>query len=792
MLAVLKSLSPRLEQISALARWLFLTGVIISVVQFGTVLRSHTVLTRSELTNASVERANRLRNAIQEIGNTLSAFAAYIAASERVETNEFHTFANRLSWKTPGIVNIGWAPHLPPSLRAEFESGSARFPGTPLLWFAGPGKFEPAGEHHTYFPLSIVAAPNPLVPIGFDLFSEPRRREAIERSILSRTLVISTSIEIGNSEMGALAKRSLALFPVFRSEQDDSLMGFITGVLDLEKLMSTVVAEEIHRTQDLYLAEAQKSGGGYQLMHVLPAPHQRSPASTLPLSEIEKQANDRVHFTAAGSHWQLYSINSASPVASAIAPAARSALILFGLFSLASAGAQFGSRFWQKIRLQRLMDSQLIDRLRLFDPVTDLPNRESLLARLQENPGRPACILIVNLRRFRRVVETLDYAGGDHVLRSIARRISRVTPPGHYLARLGGDEFALLAMGDDADPEHLERLAKRIRNTIRRVIEVDDKQFRLDSVVAGAIVDQDESNRGTDVLSRAALAMRVAKSKGQNEAVVFDSDSSALMVRRQRSIENALDHAIRSQQVSVKFQPQFKTDLSLHGFEALVRWDHQGQTIRPPEIFFVAQESGRLQALDELILDEAIEMARRWRELDPKATGRVAVNMSADHFCEDDFVTRLTRRLSQAGVDGRCLEIELTEGALIEDIQRASITIKQLHEAGIDIALDDFGTGFSSLSHLRQLPVQWLKIERQFVDGLCHDEGDSAIVRATLDLARSIQAGVIAEGVEQREQFEELRRMGCDAVQGFLFSRAVSTDQALKFVGGFSFDRSED
>lgn len=776
----------------SVARWLLLTGVLVSAIQFTTVLRSQSAAFRAELTNVSVERATRLRNAVSEISNTLDAFAAYFAASQGVDQREFEVFAGRLNWQVPGIESIGWAPQLPPELKAEYELGSERFPGRPLLWFAAPGKFLAAGDRETYFPLSFLASPVPNYPIGLDLLSIPRERDAIQQAIRSRTLAISSPIALTRSEDPSVAKRNIALYPVYGTEDGGSLIGFVTAVLNLPELMDRIVAEQPVSAQDLYLVEVGRQGRDSQLIHQILASGAGQAKTAPSLDEIGRISDDRIHFSTAGSQWQLYSANASSPIISAFGPAAKSSLLLLFLFSAGAGATELGSRLWRKLRVQRQMDTRLIHRLREYDPVTDLPNRESLLAQLKQHEGESAGVLIVNLRRFRRVVEALDSTGSDQVLREVARRIARVTPMHHFLARLGGDEFALLAVGDDAEAEQIKRLSVRVRTAIRGAIEVDGKQFHLDSVVAGALVSERERYTGTDILSRATLAMRVAKSKGQAHPVVFDSDSSATLVRRQLALERALDQAIRDRLVEVRFQPQFNTgDLSLHGFESLVRWSFEGERVHPPEIFSLAQEGDRLEALDDLVIDQAIELAMKWRELDPGATGRVAINMPADHFCQEDFASRLVERLKRSGVEGDCIGIELTESTLIEDVDRANQTVGQLRSAGIEIALDDFGTGYSSLSHLRQLPVQWLKLERQFVTRLCEDEGDAAIVRATIDLARSIHAGVVAEGVETHEQLDRLREMGCDAVQGYLFSSAVPAQQALGFVRGFRFEDRE-
>ena len=771
------------------ARSLLLAGLLLSLATFLSALNTGADRVQVQLRSAAQERATALQSELDSIAELLAAFAAFFAASNLVEPEEFDTFAAGLDWRRPGLENLGWAPRVSARERDAYERGESPYAAREIRAMGTEDQWQRAADAPEHYPLTLAADPLPGVPLGFDMSSEPQRKATIERALQTGQLAISPALDLGRIAGIERPRRHLAILPVKTAAEAGTRNprdGVLAAVLDLRAMTDAVVSHHTVAGQDVYLVDLGTDREGPQLIHFRPSRDRERAIVPLSLEQLAASDSVAIRLSVAGREWVLHSVAIRPVLLSALWPALRLATIVLLGFAIAASFALGIERLRRRARHQRERDTQTIAELRQTDAVTGLPNRSRLIAQIDAASGEHRAVLVINLRRFHRITEMLDYDGGDQVLLAVARRIVATVPLRHFVARLPGDEFVVLCRNDDARRAHLERLALKLRRAIKEPLEIDQHWLRLDCVVAAAIARETDPLKSQDILARAALAMRLARGRGSEQAVVFDGDAGTDRLRRQLSMEGELREAIRKREVEVRFQPQFRTaDLGLHGFEALVRWECLGETVTPPAIFHLAEEAGLLDALEDLILDEALALARRWRELRPSASGRVAVNMSADQFLRRDFVSRLLRQLQQSGLPGTCLEIELTESTLIEDIARTRESLGELRQAGVDCALDDFGTGFSALNHLRLLPVQWLKIDRSFVADLGTDQGNTAIVRATVEMARAMAVYTLAEGVESTAQLEQLRALGCDAVQGFLFSPAVPGERALRFLDGY-------
>ena len=377
-------------------------------------------------------------------------------------------------------------------------------------------------------------------------------------------------------------------------------------------------------------------------------------------------------------------------------------------------------------------------------------------------------VLLLDLDRFKLVNDTLGHEAGDELIRAVGQRLKQILTPGDTLARLGGDEFAVVHRHRFGTTEPMT-LSHRIIEALGKPFDIQGSEAFVGVSVGVAIAGLgDEDAR--ELSRRADIALFEAKATGRNRAVLFEESMSQLLHNRQ-SIEAELREALkRDDQLSVSFQPLYGADgLKIIGAEALARWHHPklGQ-VSPAHFIPVAESSGLILKLGEMVLERACELGTRWPGL------LVAVNISPVQLRNPKFCDDLFAQLRRTGMRAEDLELEITEGILLEDARMTADTLHALRSAGIHIALDDFGTGYSSLNYLKRYPVDRIKIDRSFVSQLSSGGASVAIVQAMVTLAHALGIEVTAEGVETDEQLTILRGMGCNVIQGFLLSPPVS------------------
>lgn len=406
------------------------------------------------------------------------------------------------------------------------------------------------------------------------------------------------------------------------------------------------------------------------------------------------------------------------------------------------------------------------------DTLTELPNRELFHQRLDEaiekrSGDASVAVLYLDIDHLKQINDTLGHPAGDAAIVELVARLTSFIQPTDTLARIGGDEFALIMpLLESADV--LPSISDRIIDTVRQPFAILGHQMLIELTIGIAVGPRDGETR-TELCRKADIALYHAKSGGRGRYAIFGSEmDSILQARRdlQRDLRLALD---RGKQLEVHYQPLLSaTAKKITGVESLLRWHHPTNGWISPEIFIpIAEESGMVEAIGEFVLREGCNAARRWPGLS------VAVNVSAVELRNPAFATKVAARILDAGVDPLRLELELTESALTDPDGVGDRNLKTLRELGVRIALDDFGTGFSSLSRLQNLDVDRIKIDRSFVTGFGRDNGDEAIVQAIVQMARARGLKTTAEGVETEEQCSKLMEIGCDELQGFLFSRPV-------------------
>ncbi|MCW2586868.1 MAG: hypothetical protein JWN55_2384 [Frankiales bacterium] len=427
--------------------------------------------------------------------------------------------------------------------------------------------------------------------------------------------------------------------------------------------------------------------------------------------------------------------------------------------------------------MQRALEHQA-----LHDALTGLPNRRFIDQRLQQaaetsrRHDAPLAIVLLDLDNFKNINDAAGHQTGDAVLVEVAQRLRETIRPGDTVARFGGDEFVVLC--ERADEAAALRVADRVLEALAEPIEVDDRSIYVGASVGIAVSPPVEAE---ELLRFADAAMYDAKARGRARAVVFDK-ALAQTADERWQLSNDLRQALEEDGLELWFQPI--VDLAngeLLGLEALCRWNHPTLGMVPPDRFVpVAEETGLSSALDKWVLRQACAAARELLDNGLFAEkGHVAINISARNVADLELEAIVREAVEAAGIPFRAIALEVTETGVMAEPEQACEVLANLQKLGVTISLDDFGTGYSSLTYLRRLPVSTIKIDRSFISDMVTDPDDLAIVVSIIDLAKSVNLGLIAEGIESTEQLTLLRRLGCEAAQGWLWSGALPLEEVL-------------
>jgi diguanylate cyclase (GGDEF)-like protein/PAS domain S-box-containing protein len=421
------------------------------------------------------------------------------------------------------------------------------------------------------------------------------------------------------------------------------------------------------------------------------------------------------------------------------------------------------------------------------DLLTGLPNRALFKDRLGQaivhakRHGQTLATLFLDMDRFKVVNDTLGHLVGDGLLQAVAQRLRGSLREGDTLSRIGGDEFMLL-LPHIRTRDNAAYIADKILASLKQPFHIEGHEIFV-GISIGIAVFPDDGDTIESLVKHADIAMYHAKDSGRNDYKFFTHDLQKSFTGR-LAVENEMRHALDKQQFEVYYQPQVSIpDQRIRGMEALIRWNHPSRGIVPPNEFIpIAEECGLITPINEWVLAAACRQATLWRASELPAV-TMAVNLSARQIEHPQFVDKFTDCLRENGMGGQGLEIEITESTLMRDMDGSIEKLRKLAELGVEISIDDFGTGYSSLSYLKKLPIHTLKIDRSFIHDLNgHMNNGSTIVAGIAAMAKGLNLNLVAEGVETRAQLDYLRSLGCDAYQGYLFSRPVTVDKATEIL----------
>lgn len=432
-----------------------------------------------------------------------------------------------------------------------------------------------------------------------------------------------------------------------------------------------------------------------------------------------------------------------------------------------------------------------IEQLAFYDALTQLPNRQLLMDRLERalahtgGPEHIGALMFIDLDHFKILNDTLGHSVGDMLLQQVASRLAACLRLSDTVARLGGDEFVVMLedLGNDqtAAASYARLVGEKILTTLSDAYDLAGYQHHSTCSIGITCFNQHNRSVG-ELLKQADLAMYQAKASGRNALCFFDPLMQAA-ASANAALSSELRGALRKQEFVLFYQPQVGHDQRMFAVEALIRWQHPARGMVAPDLFIPqAEESGLILPIGRWVLEEACAQLALWARRAETAKLRIAVNVSVRQFRQPDFVDQVMEVIRAARIDANLLKLELTESLLATDMDVTIAKMSMLKRLGVTLSIDDFGMGYSTLAYLKYLPLDQLKIDRSFVKDILTDPNDAAIARTIIGLAQSLGLGVIAEGVENEAQRELLARFGCECYQGYLFCKALPIVELEKFM----------
>jgi len=435
---------------------------------------------------------------------------------------------------------------------------------------------------------------------------------------------------------------------------------------------------------------------------------------------------------------------------------------------------------------EHLKQAKFIEYQAYHDTLTKLPNRTLFQDRLQQaivssdRHNEKFALLFIDLDQFKKINDSLGHHVGDDVLIETAARFKELLRGEDTLSRLGGDEFTVI-IKNIKDEKSAATAAQKLINSMKDSIEIAGHQLHISASIGISIYPNDTTSQ-EDLIKFADTAMYKAKDEGRNNFQFYSAEMTKNAFEKV-IMENSLRVAIEEEQFEVYFQPQYDAQKeTIIGMEALVRWFHPHVgMISPGEFIPIAEDNGLIIAIDEIVMRKAMQQVSQWYEAGLKP-GKLALNLSMKQLADNNFMTYLLKTMKEYNFQASWLELEITEGQMMQNPEQSIKKLQRLSELGIEIAIDDFGTGYSSLSYLKKLPLHKLKIDQSFIRDIPDDSDDVAITKAIIAIAKSLNLKLIAEGVETEEQRDFVVKNGCNYIQGYFYSKPLNSDDIQQLL----------
>lgn len=756
-----------------------------------------TLLARNIQRNIDLQERRRFDDAVWQTltaieqrmaayADTLNSVSSLFYASEHVTRREFQTYINTLHVpeRYPGIQSLGFIRRVrefeqlafAQQITEEHRSNPCGYPEFPIFQTRRRTEYmlivfvEPIAQNRALFDRDILAEPACRAPM--ERARDTGEISASERIMLTHGerdkpgFVLLLPLYQSGATLDSVEKRRRALIGyVFGNFLVNDLFHGIFGKRVVSNLgidLEVFDGRQLTREQLLYDDDTVIHSGetGYA------SPYRQ-------VAEIDVGGRAwSLSFTALPAFHDKFS--SKLPMLFFLA----GTLLSFLLYRVILTRAVHASEWHQY--------TEMLERQARYDALTNLPNRnfllEQLRERLQKNPGNPGtmALLLIDLNGFKEINDTLGHQSGDTLLQQIGPRLQKLLRPTDMLSRLGGDEFGLM-LTPLHGAEDAETWAKRMIDEIHRPFELDGITVQIDASVGIALHPLHGAD-GSTLMRCADVAMYVAKKSHRGYAVYqpeLDMHSP-----RQLSLMSQIEEAMRLEHLALYFQPKIRLqDGNVIGVEALIRWHHPEEGLIPPGEFIPQVERSTLiRPFTLWVIEHALMQCRQWQDMGLPT--KVAVNISARNLLDSELPDDVEKLLVKHRVTPDYLELEITESAIVADPGRALDILTKLHDRGVHISIDDFGTSYSSLAHLKKLPVSSLKIDASFVSDMTEDENDAIIVRSTVDLAHNLGLNVIAEGVEDRETLDILQVLDCDYAQGFFICRPIPAADVTEWLRG--------
>jgi diguanylate cyclase (GGDEF)-like protein len=728
----------------------------------------------NDLAMRAADHATRIQRSLDAAVEVLESTGGFFDSSTSVERDEFKVFVHGPLASHPEIRSLMWVPRVAGGERLPYETELAGLHSDlGITEHDTYGRPVPAKMRDEYFPVFYVEpATGNEFRLGFDMGASPVMAKALYRAATTAQISISGVFEL---VQGSERQQGIILFrPVYQhgapqqsiEERRRNLRGFVVTVLSVKEVFSVSLQSFRPAGLDALLLASAKPGGGQEVLHFHPSRSRTAPIPPPGREEVTTGPYQKFPIRVPGGEWSLLFRPAPAFYQEHESPQPWVILVV-GL--LLTTMAAFGI-------LKRIRYTEEILNLARHDALTGLPNRLLFQDRLEQalahadRDNSELAVLFLDLDRFKHINDSLGHALGDELLQKVAARLRSALRREDTVARMGGDEFILLLpqVEDDQAPA---KLAEKLLEVVAQPYQLRGRTFYLSASIGISLYPRDGAE--VDVLvANADAAMYRAKENGRNTFEFYSHDLTAAATERWQ-IEVELRQALEQGKLQVYYQPE--VDLAsgdIIGAEALARWVHPEHGDIPPSRFIpVAEDSGLIVELGEYVLLQACRQTKSW--LDRGLALHMAVNVSGRQIKRGDFVATVQRVLDETGLPPECLELEVAESFIMEQAGSSIETLITLSRLGVMLSIDDFGTGNSSLTYLKRLPIDKLKIDRSFIRDLPWDEEDVAITLAVIALARSLGLRTIAEGVETLGQRDFLQQAGCGLAQGFIFGYPV-------------------